>query len=163
MLSFSTSWGASFKEKKEVLSDSCLVISNEKKTKIIEQGKRVFVKVGERKVKGIYTYASDSTIYINDIEVSLLEIDMMAKSKTGKTVGMFFAQLPVSIVGFGIMALGGAYGDRLAAVGGAAIIGIGLTAATLESYRGKRYRAFKISSKKNPTKTRNWEFSVHRK
>ncbi|MFT4662245.1 MAG: hypothetical protein ACI8XB_002533 [Patiriisocius sp.] len=55
---------------------------------------------------------------------------MLAKSKTAKTVGMFFAQLPVSIIGFGIMALGG--GD---------IIGVGLTGATLESYRGKRYRA----------------------
>jgi len=99
ILSFSTVWGAPINDENDALLDSCLVISNEKKTIVIEQGKRVFVKIGERKIKGLYTYATDSTIYIEDIEVKLSQLDMISKSKTGKTVGMFFAQLPVSIVG----------------------------------------------------------------
>jgi len=53
------------------------------------------------------------------------------------------------------MAVGGAYGDPITAVGGAAIIGVGLTIATLESYRGKRYRALRKGKRK-------WEYTVRR-
>jgi hypothetical protein len=45
-------WGASVKDKEDVLIDTCLVVSNEKMTVRIEQGKCIFVRIGERKIKG---------------------------------------------------------------------------------------------------------------
>ncbi len=155
MLCFSTAWGASPRGKDDVLVDSCLVISKEKKTMKIEQGERIFVKIGEQKINGIFKYATDSTIYVDGMEIELLQIDMIAKSKTGKTVGMFFAQLPVSIVGIAVAAISSGYGGPLGVIGGVALVGVGLTGATLESYRGKRYRA----ARKNK---RKWEYSVRR-
>ena len=152
LLTFTSPWAATANNKKDAPIDSCLVISNEKKTIVIEQGKRIFVRIGQRKINGAYTYATDSTIYVEGIEVNLSEIHMIAKSKTGKTVGMFFLQLPASLFGFAIAALSSSYnGDAFGTIGGLAIVGAGLTAATLESYRGKRYNTYK-----------NWSFTVRR-
>ena len=133
----------------------------------ILQGKNVLVKVGNIKYRGVLGIIDDSTIAVNDQHISLNDIDMIATPRTGKTIGLVFAQLPIMFTGFVLAAWGATswgYGfsitdeDTWIGFGGIATMAIGITAATIESKNGKRYRKFRVM--KDEIVKQKWSYAI---
>ena len=136
-----------------------LILEKEGEQVKIEQGDKVFVKVDYYKYKGVLKILNDSTIQVAGTPIYVSDIDMISSPKTGKSVGLVFAQLPVLFTGFVLAAYGIPEGEIGIALGGIATMGIGITAAALEGGRGKRYHAYSRGSNDGSV-NRKWSYSI---
>lgn len=125
----------------------------------IYQGKKVTVKIDSRKYKGVFGIINDSTISVDNHQFSLSEIDMISTPRTGKTIGLIFASLPIHFTGLVLTAFGISEGIIGIAIGGIATIGVGVTGVILEAKRGKRYHAYSLGFNKG-TINRKWNYSI---
>ena len=141
-------------------SDSTKAFVLEKKGKqiFIQEGRQVFVKADYFKYKGALKVLNDSTIQVGKDSVRVADIDMITNRKTGKTIGLIFASLPVHFGGFLVFAFGYDI-PVIAGIGGAMIAGGGVTAVVLEAKRGKRYHAYSLGFNKG-TINRKWNYSI---
>ncbi|MDG0972895.1 MAG: hypothetical protein P8O07_01940 [Crocinitomicaceae bacterium] len=86
----------------EVKTDTSKYFEVEKngRRRAIYQGKKVSVKIDSSKYRGVFGIINDSTISVDNHQFLLSEIDMISKPRTGKTIGLAFAQLPITFTGF---------------------------------------------------------------
>ena len=122
----------------------------------IHQGKKALVKIDTNIYKGVLTIIDDSTILIDNNRLSLSEIDMIAKPKTGKTIGLIIASFPIHLTG--LIMIGFAPDGEYLYASGAALIGGSITAVILESKIGKRYP--RIKKKKDGTIKQKWSYEI---
>ena len=123
----------------------------------IYQGKKVTVKIDSIKYKGVFGIINDSTISVDNHQFSLSEIDMISKPRTGKTIGLIFASLPIQFTGLVMIGFAAMTDDYLYFTGGTIMTG-GVTAVILESKTGKRYPRAK--NKKDGTLIQKWSYSI---
>jgi len=139
------------KEREKVLeeeeySDQFLLIESEKKKVEIKQGKKVTIKANGERYKGKLRIINDSTLNVKGTNIILKDVDMIASPKRAKSIGLFFAALPIEFTGLVLIA-GGQIGDAIIGVGGAATMLVGIIAAGVEGSIGKRYS--KLTKDKN--------------
>ena len=140
-----------------------LILSRSKKQIIIQEGEKVFIRVDKQKYKGPLQILNDSTVQINDSQIKLTDIDVVAKVKTAKTIGLAFAALPIEFTGLVLIGGGFAWGNGLfdpISLGGIATMGVGIVGATPESMRGKGYHAFSVGTDVGPD-TRKWHDTIN--
>lgn len=134
------------------------VLERDDKRIYINEGRQVCVKVDYNKYKGALKILNDSTIFVGETSMSISEIDMITNRKTGKTIGLIFASLPIHFAGFVLAAVG--YDTPIIAATGWAVISSGaVTAVILEAKRGKRYHAYSLGFN-NGTINRKWNYSI---
>lgn len=122
----------------------------------IYQGKNVLVKIDTNKYRGVFGIVNDSTISVDNYQFSLSEIDMIAKPRTGKTIGLILASLPIHLTG--LIMIGFAVDGVYLYATGPALIGGSITAVIIESRTGKRYPRFK--KKKDGTIKQKWSYAI---
>ncbi len=135
------------------------VVERNGKRLYIDEGRQVFVKVDYNKYKGVLKILNDSTIIVGETTIPISEIDMITNRKTGKTIGLIFASLPIHFTGLVLTAFGIPEGEIGIAIGGIATIGVGVTGVILEAKRGKRYHAYSLGFNKG-TINRKWNYSI---
>ena len=124
----------------------------------VNQREKIFIKVSETKYKGQLYILNDSMLLINDSSILISEIDMIAKPKIGKTVGLCFAALPIEFIGLVLIA-GGITWDAAIIPGGVITMGAGIVGVALEGSRGKRYHAYKMGQT-DGTIERKWIYTI---
>lgn len=122
----------------------------------IYQGKKVLIKIDTNKYRGVLSIIDDSTIMVDNNRFSLSEIDMIAKPRTGKTIGLIIASLPIHLTG--LIMIGFAFDGPYLYATGPALIGGSITAVIIESRTGKRYPRFK--KKKDGTTKQKWSYAI---
>ncbi|MDC1245271.1 hypothetical protein N8Z79_07440 [Crocinitomicaceae bacterium] len=122
----------------------------------IYQGKKVTIKIDTMKYRGVFGIINDSTISVDNNQFALSEIDMISKPKTGKTIGLIIASLPIHLTG--LIMIGFAYDGPYLYATGPALIGGSTTAVIIESRTGKRYPRFKI--KKDGSVIQKWNYAI---
>lgn len=138
-------------------NNSSLVLTKDKRSFAIKPGKKILIRVGDIRYKGKLNILNDSMISIDKNTFLLSEIDMIAKSKAGKTIGLSLAGGLLGTMGFAIMEI--VDGDYTWMAGG---IGVLLTveATIMECIRGKRFRAYEHSKMNQVKKVRKWAYSI---
>ena len=150
----------------EILSKTNYLIDSTKHLEImrkgemiqVNQGEKIFIKASENKYKGQLFIFNDSTLLINDSPILISDIVMIAKPKTGKTVGLCFAALPIEFTGLVLIAGGITWGAEIIPAG-VLTMGVGIVGVALEGSRGKRYHAYKIGQT-DGTITRKWIYTI---
>ena len=159
-LCYSSLFASSISDKEESPGDSTLVMTKGADTIIVAQGKHIIVKTDGLKLRGDFRYATDSSIHVGDTIIELAAIDLIAKRKRGKTVGMIFANAPIVVVGFAAAGTGSAVGSEGAVIAGIGLMAVGTGLAIIESLHGKNYRAFTMKTSNTENPIRSWEYSV---
>ena len=136
--------------------DSCLLIENDKDSVFLEKGDKILIRTGIRRFKGNLSILNDSIVLIGEKEILLEEIDMIAKPRTKKTVLLFIAQSPLTILGLWSTSIGGYVWVPI----GLGIIGTGVTVAAIEANKGKRYRRYNWSKTNQIQLENNWNYSI---
>lgn len=134
-----------------------LEVQKKNRMQAIYQGKKVLIKIDTCKYRGVLGIINDSTISVDNKQFSLSEIDMIAKPKTGKTIGLAIASLPIQLTGIIMIDVADFAGEYLYATG-PALIGGSITAVIMESRTGKRYPKYK--KKKDGTIKQKWSYAI---